>query len=46
VRPTPRHANAYTAADVAPQGKLPPLSNVPAALDRITFSDGVLTIPE
>ena len=44
VRPQPRGFQPYTAANVP--ALLPALSNAPAAGDRITFSDGVLTIPE
>lgn len=43
VRPTPRGAGAYTAANVP---LLLPPAAAPAAGDRITFSGGVLTIPE
>ena len=44
VRPTPRGAEAYTAANVP--ALLPPAVLAPAAGDRITFADGVLSIPE
>lgn len=44
VRPTPRGLTPYTPATVPVL--LPPPSNSPAAGDRITFSGGVLTIPE
>jgi hydroxybutyrate-dimer hydrolase len=44
VRPTPRGIQPYTPANVP--ALLPPPSNSPAAGDRITFSPGVLTIPE
>ena len=44
VRPTPRGTAAYTPANVP--ALLPSPSLSPAAGDRITFSDGVLRIPE
>jgi hydroxybutyrate-dimer hydrolase len=44
VRPTPRGALPYTAANVPTL--LPPASLTPADSDRITFANGVLTIPE
>lgn len=44
VRPTPRGFVAYTPANVPVL--LPAPSLAPAAADRITFSGGVLTIPE
>jgi hydroxybutyrate-dimer hydrolase len=44
VRPTPRGAVAYDAANVPML--LPPPALAPAAGDRITFSGGVLSIPE
>lgn len=44
VRPTPRGAEAYTPANVP--ALLPPPALQPAAGDRITFSGGVLSIPE
>ncbi len=44
VRPTPRGGEAYTAANVP--ALLPPAVLAPAAGDRITFADGVLSIPE
>jgi hydroxybutyrate-dimer hydrolase len=44
VRPTPRGGEAYTAANLP--ALLPPPLLAPAAGDRITFSGGVLSIPE
>jgi hydroxybutyrate-dimer hydrolase len=44
VRPTPRGVVPYDAGNVP--ALLPPLSNSPAAGDRITFEAGVLSIPE
>jgi len=44
VRPTPRGAAPYTAANVP--ALLPPPALAPAAGDRIVFDDGVLSIPE
>jgi hydroxybutyrate-dimer hydrolase len=44
VRPTPRGGEAYNAANVP--ALLPPALLAPAAGDRITFSRGVLQIPE
>lgn len=44
VRPIPRGALPYTPATVA--AMLPPMRQSPAAADRITFDDGVLSIPE
>ena len=44
VRPTPRGAEAYTPANVPTL--LPPPVLAPVAGDRITFSGGVLRIPE
>ena len=44
VRPTPRGTEVYAPANVPTL--LPPPSLTPAAGDRITFSGGVLTIPE
>jgi hydroxybutyrate-dimer hydrolase len=44
VRPTPRGGEVYTAANVP--ALLPPPVLAPAAGDRITFADGVLSIPE
>lgn len=44
VRPTPRGAEPYTAANVP--ALLPAPTLVPVAGDRITFSGGVLSIPE
>jgi hydroxybutyrate-dimer hydrolase len=44
VRPTPRGAVPYTAANVPVL--LPPPSNAPADGDRITFERGALSIPE
>ena len=44
VRPTPRGAEAYVPANVP--ALLPAPKLVPAAGDRITFSGGVLSIPE
>jgi len=44
VRPTPRGVEAYSAVNVPML--LPPPVLAPSAGDRITFSDGVLTIPE
>jgi hydroxybutyrate-dimer hydrolase len=44
VRPIPRGALPYTAANVP--ALLPPPSNSPSAGNRITFEQGVLTIPE
>jgi hydroxybutyrate-dimer hydrolase len=44
VRPTPRGAQPYTAANVP--ALLPVPSLTPAAGDRISFDDGVLFIPQ
>jgi hydroxybutyrate-dimer hydrolase len=44
VRPTPRGVQLYTPANVATL--LPPMRQSPAAADRISFEDGVLSIPE
>jgi len=44
VRPTPRGTQPYTAANVSALFPAPSLT--PAAADRITFSNGVLSIPE
>jgi hydroxybutyrate-dimer hydrolase len=44
VRPIPRGALPYTPASVP--AMLPPMRTSPAATDRISFDDGVLSIPE
>jgi len=44
VRPIPRGALPYTPASVP--AMLPPMRTSPAAADRISFDDGVLSIPE
>jgi len=44
VRPIPRGALPYTPASVPTM--LPPMRQSPAAADRISFEDGVLSIPE
>jgi hydroxybutyrate-dimer hydrolase len=44
VRPTPRGLQLYTPANVP--ALLPPMRQSPPAADRISFDDGVLSIPE
>lgn len=44
LRPTPRGVQPYTPVNVP--ALLPPMRHSPAAADRISFDDGVLSIPE